>query len=164
MSGPMSGRGGGSPVDPRDGRLATIAEPGISYPAVAPAVTHARAQVTRWLRAGGDDEMMIGDVAVAVSEACTNAVLHAYRDGHANGNGDAPRFCIATERAAEVVKVTVSDDGCGMRPRSDSPGLGLGVALMAALSDHMVVGTQPDGSGTVVAMSFSAAGSRSRTA
>jgi serine/threonine-protein kinase RsbW len=152
MTGPTNGSGGA---------VGTALTHGISYPAVGPAVSDARAHVTRWLRAGGEDELLIGDVAIAVTEACTNAVLHAYRDG-ADGNGDGPHFHVVTERADGVVTVTVSDSGIGMRPRPDSPGLGLGVSLMAALSDHVVMGTQPDGSGTVVAMSFTAAGSRSR--
>jgi anti-sigma regulatory factor (Ser/Thr protein kinase) len=134
---------------------------GISFPAVGAAVTDARVHVTRWLRAAGDDQLMIDDVGLAVSEACTNAVVHAYRDREADGSDD-PRFSIVTERDQKVVTVTVSDEGCGMVPRTDSPGLGMGVSLIAALSDRVLVGTQPDGSGTVVAMSFTAAGSRGR--
>ena len=135
---------------------------GISFPAVGAAVTDARLHVTRWLRAAGDDQLMIDDVGLAVSEACTNAVVHAYRDDRTHGITDDSRFRVVTERAEQIVTVTVSDEGCGMVPRADSPGLGLGVSLIAAMSDRVVVGTQPDGSGTVVAMSFTAAGSRGR--
>jgi serine/threonine-protein kinase RsbW len=161
MTEPTNGSGGAIGAAPSGGRLGAIAERGISYPAVGPAVSDARAHVTRWLRAGGEDEVLIGDIAIALTEACTNAVVHAYRDG-ADGNGDGRHFHVVTGRADGVVTVTVSDSGVGMRPRPDSPGLGLGVSLMAALSDHVVMGTQPDGSGTVVAMSFTEAGSRSR--
>jgi serine/threonine-protein kinase RsbW len=134
----------------------------LSYPAVGPAVTEARTQVTRWLHAGGDDALMISDIALAVTEACTNVVVHAYRDRVATADGDVPRFRVIGDRDADVVKLTVSDWGLGMQPRTDSPGLGLGVSLMAALSDRVVVGAHPNGSGTVVAMSFTAAGTHSR--
>ena len=143
----------------RPGMLGGLA---ISFPAVEPAITEARTQVARWLRAGAEDEVLVSDVAHAVTEACTNVVVHAYRNRGPAGDRDLPRFLVTGERTPGAVELTVSDDGGGFRPRTDSPGLGLGVSLIAALSDHVTVSARPDGSGTAVVMSFTAAGAHSR--
>jgi serine/threonine-protein kinase RsbW/stage II sporulation protein AB (anti-sigma F factor) len=58
--------------------------------------------------------------------------------------------------------VTVSDDGGGMVPRPDSPGLGLGLPLIASIADQIVIAPPRDGAGTTVCMHFSAAGAASR--
>ena len=49
-----------------------------SFPAVPDAVTQARLTLVDRLRALGADDGSLDDVALAVSEACTNAVMHAY--------------------------------------------------------------------------------------
>jgi anti-sigma regulatory factor (Ser/Thr protein kinase) len=128
-----------------------------TYPAVVESVPRARASVARWLRALGTDEVLEGDVALAVFEACTNAVVHGHR------NGTEGSFRIVVRGGEDLVRVTVIDDGCGMAPRPDSPGLGLGLPLMAALSDSLRVRSTAGGTGTVVSMTFTAAGARART-
>ena len=137
-----------------------------SYPARRDSVAEARRRVTDWLRTGGLDEAMLADIAVATSEACTNVVLHAYRNGNGNGkvsyDDELPTFRVTGELEGEKATVTVSDEGGGMIPRPDSPGLGLGMPLMVALSDRVEVGTLPDGSGTVVTLTFTAAGALER--
>jgi serine/threonine-protein kinase RsbW/stage II sporulation protein AB (anti-sigma F factor) len=129
-----------------------------SYPASAASVAPARHAVLRWLHALSADALMSGDVGVALSEACTNVVHHAYR------NGDSGVFRVFAEIVGDVVFVTVSDDGAGVVPRPDSPGLGLGLPLMAALSDQLDIAMADDGTGTVVCMRFTAAGARRRLA
>ena len=126
------------------------------FPAVPESASAARRLVTGWLRAQGADELMIDDVAITVSEACANAVVHAYRDAP-------PRsFEVSAESRGELVRVTVVDDGGGMEPRADSEGIGLGLALMAALSDSLEIAAGPQGAGTVVSMRFSPEGTRAR--
>ena len=51
------------------------------------------------------------------------------------------------------LKVIVRDEGCGMTPRTDSPGAGLGLPLIATLADSFSV-TAPPGGGTEVCMTF----------
>jgi anti-sigma regulatory factor (Ser/Thr protein kinase) len=48
--------------------------------------------------------------------------------------------------------VAVSDDGVGLTPRADSPGLGLGLPIIAALADRFEV--QERAGGTRVLMGF----------
>ena len=129
-----------------------------SYPALADGVVQARRAVSVWLGALSADVLMSGDIALAVSEACTNAVTHGYRDG------DPGVFRVRAESVNEAICVTVSDDGVGLLPRSDSPGLGLGLPLMALLTDRLKIATADDGTGTVVTMRFTAAGARGRLA
>ncbi len=73
-------------------------------------------------------------VGVVVSEAVTNAVLHAYRDREQPG-----RVHVSASLDDDGVEVAVDDDGLGMRPRVDSPGVGLGLPLMADLADRVEV-------------------------
>ena len=119
-----------------------------SYPAVPDAVPEARRSVSRWLRGLSVDVSMSADIELAVSEACTNAVLHGYR-GEVSGD-----FRVCAESMDGVVCVTISDDGGGIVPRSDSPGLGLGLPLIATLTDRLEIRAGAGGTGTVVSMRF----------
>ena len=89
-------------------------------------------------------------VAVAFSEALTNAVVHAYVD--------VPRHDIevTVHVTATMVVVTVADRGRGMQPRPDSPGVGLGLPLIASLTERFEVAERPGG-GTSLALWFARA-------
>ncbi len=102
------------------------------------------------LEASGVAEDRISDITLAVTEACANAVLHAYpgTSGQFEATAD-------LSPAGELV-VTVRDHGSGMAPRVDSPGLGVGLPVMAAIADALEIDT-PEGSGTVVRMTFDVA-------
>jgi serine/threonine-protein kinase RsbW len=99
------------------------------------------------LEASGVGGERISDITLAVTEACANAVLHAYPDtiGVFEASAD-------LSAAGELV-VTVRDYGSGMAPRVDSPGLGVGLPVMAAIADALEIDT-PEGTGTVVRMTF----------
>jgi serine/threonine-protein kinase RsbW len=86
-------------------------------------------------------------IAVAVTEAVANVVVHAYRLG---GDGMVE---VALRGDDDCLEVVVSDTGVGMRPRDDSPGLGLGLGLMAALADQFEV-TPGEAGGTDVRLGF----------
>jgi anti-sigma regulatory factor (Ser/Thr protein kinase) len=88
----------------------------------------------------------INDVKLAVSEAVTNAVQHAYRDedpGDVTGTAD-------TEQG--TLRIVIADSGSGMSPRPDSPGLGLGLPLIAYVADAVEVVSHGDG--TEIHMTF----------
>src|SRR3954451_1946223 len=103
-----------------------------SWPAVPECVPVARRAVVAYLCEDRARGCAVDDIAVAVSEALTNVVLHAYtpRDSHA-------LFHVVVELSGDAVVIVVSDDGRGIVPRTDSPGLGLGMPLMATLSDGL---------------------------
>jgi anti-sigma regulatory factor (Ser/Thr protein kinase) len=89
----------------------------------------------------------LADVMLVVSEALTNAALHAYV-GMASG----PVALMASVSSGSL-RVTVTDEGRGMVPRPDSPGLGVGLGLMARLTDALEI-SSPGGRGTEVCFTF----------
>ena len=88
------------------------------------------------------------DVALAVTEAVTNAVVHAYR-GDATGQ---VRVVACAEMTGLVV--VVRDYGCGMLPNPGSPGAGLGLAVIGALAGDMNIERPDTGGGTRVRIRF----------
>lgn len=119
-----------------------------SFVAESASVPAARHAVTGFAREHGIPPRVLGAVALAVSEACTNVVLHAYRDAPAPGS-----FSIDLQLEAETLRINVRDDGLGMRPRHDSPGLGLGLPIIASTADGFAVEPCPTG-GTELRMRF----------
>lgn len=119
----------------------------IEIAAAAPGVPLVR-HALRGLLSGLDvDDEVIADIALAVTEACTNAVVHAYRDGGGTIN-------VTASHAGGVLTVTVRDHGGGMlSPRVDTPGLGVGLPVIAAIAQSVEIGSPQDG-GTEVRMRF----------
>ncbi|MDX6665341.1 MAG: hypothetical protein QOG68_1547, partial [Solirubrobacteraceae bacterium] len=79
-------------------------------------------------------------VRLAVGEACANVVVHAYRNTSIPGEIHVRAMVVADppgDRSGLVVEVR--DEGCGPTPRTDSPGLGLGLPLMARLTRELQV-------------------------
>jgi serine/threonine-protein kinase RsbW len=83
------------------------------------------------------DPQTLSDVKLAVTEACTNVVVHAY------GDGDGPME-VAASIDDDVLRVVVRDEGLGILPRPDSPGLGLGLPLIATLTESLELGKGSD--------------------
>jgi anti-sigma regulatory factor (Ser/Thr protein kinase) len=96
------------------------------------------------------DPEVLSDVKLAVSEACANVVVHAYREEP----GLMDLELSARDLSLEVV---VRDHGHGMMPRADSPGLGVGLPLIASLAESLELANRMDG-GTEVRMTFSTVG------
>ncbi|WP_354701345.1 Anti-sigma F factor [Paraconexibacter sp. AEG42_29] len=92
----------------------------------------------------GDEQL--DDMRLAVSEACANAVIHAYVDG-------AGLMEVRVRARMTDLEISVRDHGGGMAPRTDSPGLGVGLPLMATLAASMEL-IAPEGGGTEVRMRF----------
>ncbi len=80
------------------------------------------------------DAQTLSDIRLAVTEACTNVVVHAYPDGE-----EGPMEVLATMMVDEL-RVVVRDEGRGIGPRPDSPGLGLGLPLIASLTESVALG------------------------
>jgi serine/threonine-protein kinase RsbW/stage II sporulation protein AB (anti-sigma F factor) len=98
----------------------------------------------------GAHHLDVDEVAVAlcVSEAVTNAVVHGYRSAASQDDAIEVR---AWEQDGGLC-VVVRDYGRGLAPRDDSPGLGLGMPLMSAMADRFALA--PDAPGTRVEMWF----------
>jgi anti-sigma regulatory factor (Ser/Thr protein kinase) len=117
-------------------------------PAAPENVARLRHGVARFARDAGASERLRRKVALAVSEACTNAVVHAYRRDRTGS------VAVRAVRRGRSLCVEVADEGDGLRPRSESPGVGLGTPLMAILADRLEIADNPEGHGTVVRLTF----------
>ena len=94
----------------------------------------ARRAVEGVAQAAGACPGTVEAIRLAVSEACTNVILHAYRDAD-----DAGRLHVSVAADGNEMRVVVCDHGVGFKPRTDSPGLGLGMPLMAQLTEALDV-------------------------
>jgi anti-sigma regulatory factor (Ser/Thr protein kinase) len=94
----------------------------------------------------GLDPEVLDDIRLAVSEACANVVVHAYPDSEG-------LLVVRVFTRDDAVAVSVRDHGAGMAPRTDSPGLGVGLPLIASLTRTLELSASPGG-GTEVRMAF----------
>ncbi len=115
----------------------------LKLPAEGDSVSKARRAVSEVASAVGAPEV---DVKIAVSEAVGNAVVHAFRERRPG------TIVIRAKRERSRLVVTVSDDGEGMRPHLDSPGLGLGISLISKVAEDVHFDSSENG--TTVTMSF----------
>ena len=117
--------------------------------ATAEAVGPLRRWIEELCAAGEVAPRRCADVALAVSEALSNVVMHAYVDRREPG-----AMRLTAHLADRRLLVEVEDDGVGIRPRLDSPGGGMGLALMALLSADMQLAGGAGGRGARVKMVF----------
>jgi anti-sigma regulatory factor (Ser/Thr protein kinase) len=110
----------------------------LELPAVADSVPVARHRLRAWLRVAAPELDLTAsrDLELACSEACTNAVRHAY------GPGDAT-FSLRVELLGQDIELEVADQG-GWRERRGGQG-GLGLELIRAVCDDVDVERGPAG-------------------
>lgn len=96
---------------------------------------------------GGATERQCQDIALAVSEALTNAVTHAYARHPRPG-------AVAVHAALDgyALDVVVLDEGVGMAPPSMRPSTGLGLAIIARVTERLELSDAAPG--TRVRMTF----------
>jgi serine phosphatase RsbU (regulator of sigma subunit)/anti-sigma regulatory factor (Ser/Thr protein kinase) len=110
----------------------------LRLPATAESVPVARHRLREWLAvvAADLDEAVARDLELAWSEACTNAIRHAY------GPADAT-FAVRAELADDDIVLEVQDHGSWREPRGDRGGWGL--RLIRAVCDEVEVDRRQDG-------------------
>lgn len=118
----------------------------LTLPASAENVAVVRQVLGAIGEAVGLDDAFLDDLRLAASEACANAVVHAYPDVEG-------LLFVTVDVEDDAISVSVRDNGAGMAPRPDSPGLGVGLPLIASLSSSLELIASPDG-GTDVRMRF----------
>ena len=96
----------------------------------------------------GADDLVLASVALCVSEAVTNVVAHAYRHDAVPGD-----IVLEAQAPEGGLHVSIRDDGCGMSPRPDSPGAGLGLGLIERFASWVAI-RRVTPHGTQVDMSF----------
>ncbi len=117
-----------------------------TYAAEPASVPIARGRLAEFATASGAARDLVESVRLGSSEALTNAALHAYR-------GDRGQIYVTAAVVSDELWVLIGDDGCGLEPRADRPGLGLGLGLIAQVSDDLAIVTRAGG-GVEVRMSF----------
>jgi anti-sigma regulatory factor (Ser/Thr protein kinase)/PAS domain-containing protein len=122
-----------------------------TLPAEPATVAAIRVGIRDFAAAHGAPERVVADITLAVSELVTNSVMHGYV-GRAPGTINAE-----ASAGVEELVIVVSDDGRGMQPRSDSPGLGLGLPLVGQLATTVDLRETPGG-GAELCVTFAAPG------
>jgi serine/threonine-protein kinase RsbW len=131
----------GTPIG-RSGRAVRL-----TIPAKAEYITLCRLALTGISRLRPLSEETLADLKLALTEACSNSVRHAYRDGDG-------RVEIVYELEPDRLAIEVTDDGAGFeaqRPLGDDEELtegGLGIAIIRAIADELELGPKPDGPGS----------------
>ncbi len=119
-------------------------------PAKAEYIALGRLALAGLLRSRAVEPEVLADVKLALTEACTNSVRHAYVDGR---EGEVE---IRYELADETLAVEVFDEGGGFDPSPIESGAdeldegGLGLAIIRALTDDLSIGHRAGGSGYCV--------------
>lgn len=111
-----------------------------------------REAVVRFAAASGASQRSREQIALAVSEALSNCVIHAYA-----GRDQPGQVTVEAWARDGSLIVLVSDEGCGMVPRLDSPGLGIGLPLIAQMSDQLDVEARDGQPGVRLRMTFAIA-------
>jgi serine/threonine-protein kinase RsbW len=120
----------------------------LTIPAKPEYITLVRLALSGLSRLRPLSEETLGDLKLAVTEACTNSVRHGYREG---GEGTVE---ILYELRPDRFVVEVADDGPGFEPSGDRPTDerlaegGLGIAIIKAVSDEFESGKRSDGRGS----------------
>jgi serine/threonine-protein kinase RsbW len=121
----------------------------LTIPAKAEYITLVRLALSGLSHLRPLDEETLGDLKLAVTEACSNSVRHAYRDGR-EGSVD-----VSYELHADRLVVEVCDEGDGFsvaeNARLDEGSLtegGLGIAIIRELADELELGPGASGKGS----------------
>jgi serine/threonine-protein kinase RsbW len=119
-----------------------------SFEATAQAPGQGREAIRQFAVSARPTARALGSIALCVSEAMTNVVMHAYRDATTPG-----RIDMEAELYGDSLTVRVRDEGHGLKPRLDSPGLGLGLPLISQFATGSDI-VSPEQGGTEVIMRF----------
>ena len=120
----------------------------LTIPAKPEYITLVRLALSGLSRLRPLSEETLGDLKLAVTEACTNSVRHGYQEG---GEGTVE---ILYELQPDRFVVEVADDGPGFDASGDRPTEenlvegGLGIAIIKAVSDEFESGKRSDGRGS----------------
>jgi stage II sporulation protein AB (anti-sigma F factor) len=119
----------------------------LSLPARAQCVREARQAVSEAVAPLAERERLLDDVLLCVSEAVTNAVLHAYPRGSGRVEIE-----VESDYDDELL-VVVRDTGIGLPPPSRRRAEGYGLKIIDELTRETTISKAPEG-GTEIAMVF----------
>jgi serine/threonine-protein kinase RsbW len=130
---------GGSVPGERGGIVA------LTVPARAEFIALGRLALTGLARTRALSAEIVADLKLALTEACSNSVRHAYDEGR-EGVVE-----ILYELSDDRIAIQVTDDGSGFDPeileraQEELDEGGLGIAIIRALTDELEIGARPEG-------------------
>jgi len=118
----------------------------LTIPARPEYITLCRLALTGISRLRPLSEEVLADLKLALTEAASNSVRHAYGD-------EGGLVEIVYELHADRLEIEVVDEGSGFQIDNDSPAEslsegGLGIAIIRAIADDLQIGPRPDGTGS----------------
>jgi serine/threonine-protein kinase RsbW len=129
-----------------NGNAATVR---LTIPARAEYITLCRLALTGIARVRDLSEEVLADLKLALTEAASNSVRHAY-----SGDDPAGVVEISYELRPDRLVIEVTDEGEGFDP-ADAEGPpeelsegGLGIAIIRAVADDVEISKQPGGKGS----------------
>jgi serine/threonine-protein kinase RsbW len=121
----------------------------LTIPARAEYITLCRLALTGIARVSRLSDEVLADLKLALTEAASNSVRHAYAGDDSPGVVE-----ISYELRPDRLVIEVTDEGEGFDP-ADAQGPpeelsegGLGIAIIRAIADEVEIGTQPGGKGS----------------
>ena len=123
----------------------------LTIPAKAEYITLCRLALAGLSTLGELPDETLADLKLALTEACSNSVRHAYDSEHGVVE-------IVYELHPDRVVIEVLDEGKGFVPGPGGPGhnqlneSGLGIAIIRALADELELGRRPAGRGSRLRM------------
>jgi serine/threonine-protein kinase RsbW len=119
----------------------------LTIPAKPEYITLCRLALTGLSRVRTLSQETLGDLKLAITEACSNSVRHAYPQG--GGTVE-----ILYDLRPDRLVIEVADDGEGFEPapeREDGDDLsegGLGIAIIRSIADELEIESQGNGRGS----------------
>jgi serine phosphatase RsbU (regulator of sigma subunit) len=113
----------------------------LELPAEPRVLVDIRHTLRRWLRHAGAGEREAADVTLAVGEACTNAIEHAYSPAPA-------QFSLQARRGDGSIEITIRDTGSWRPPRGY--GRGRGLTIIGTVMDEVEMRTTATGTEIVM--------------
>jgi serine/threonine-protein kinase RsbW len=120
----------------------------LTIPARAEYVALCRLALTGLARTRALQAEVVADLKLALTEACSNSVRHAYEEGR---DGVVQ---VSYRLGDDRIDVEVADDGAGFDPevleraQAELDEGGLGIAIIRAVTDELDIGSNPNGAGS----------------
>jgi serine/threonine-protein kinase RsbW len=117
----------------------------LTIPARAEYVALCRLALTGLARTRALPAELVADLKLALTEACSNSVRHAYAEGRVGV------VEVRYELGDDRISVEVLDEGAGFEPQALEAAQeeldegGLGIAIIRAVTDELDIGIRPEG-------------------